>query len=126
MSYELYDNLYDALFNDGRRHHSLLKTDIEEKEDSYLLKVDIPGVKKEDININYNDKYLTISYKESNKEEERNKKYITKERFLGSYSRSYLFNDIDPNTIDASYVDGVLTISLAKKKEYSNRSIEIK
>lgn len=128
MSYDLYDNLYDALFNDVRRpHHNLLKTDIEENEDSYILKVDLPGVKKEDISIKYNDKYLTISYKEKEKEEpNNNKKYVIRERFNGNYSRSYLFNDIDPNSIDASYIDGVLIVSLSKKKEFNNRTIEIK
>ncbi len=126
MAYDLYDDFYDAFFNDGRHSRSnLLKTDVIEDPDCYILFIDMPGAKKENIHLDFNDNYLKVSYKESENEHS-NKKYLRKERFYGSYSRSYLFNDVDANNIEASYSDGVLKVVLHKKTENSIKAIEIK
>ena len=126
MAYDLYDDFNDAFFNDGRHSRSnLLKTDVIEDPDCYILFIDMPGAKKENIHIYLNDNYLKVSYKESENEHS-NKKYLRKERFYGSYSRSYLFNDVDANNIEASYSEGVLKVVLHKKTENSIKAIEIK
>lgn len=126
MAYDLYDDLYDVFFNDGRHARTnLLKTDIVEDQDSYTLFIDMPGVKKENIKLDFNDNYLKVSYKENENVNE-NKKYLRRERFFGSFSRSYLFNDIDVNNIEAYYNDGVLKVVLHKRAENSVKAIEIK
>lgn len=122
--YELYENLFDNFFNEGMTRN-YLKTDIIENDNGYTLLVDIPGAKKEDIKINYADRYLKINYEASKDNESQNKKYLKRERYLNSISRSYLFNDIDSNSIKASFVDGVLRIDLDKKIENTVKSIEI-
>lgn len=122
--YELYDNLLDNFFV-GEPARNYLKTDIIENETGYKLMIDIPGVKKEDIKLSYQDRYLKVSYNASKENEEKENKYLKKERFFRNVSRSYSFNDIDPNSIKASYTDGVLTIELEKKIENSVKSIEI-
>lgn len=129
--YELYNNLFDDFFSSDShsRVFNLLRTDIKEDDDKYLLSVDIPGVKKEDIKLSYNDNYLKISFKikENNDEENKDKvKFIKKERFVGSYSRSYFIPNIDANSINASYNDGVLNVELYKNVVNSVKSIEIK
>lgn len=129
--YELYNNLFDDFFSSDShsRVFNLLRTDIKEDDDKYLLSVDIPGVKKEDIKLSYSDNYLKISFKikENNDEENKDKvKFIKKERFVGSYSRSYFIPNIDANSINASYNDGVLTVELYKNVVNSVKSIEIK
>ncbi len=129
--YELYNNLFDDFFSSDShsRVFNLLRTDIKEDDDKYLLSVDIPGVKKEDIKLSYSDNYLKISFKikENNDEENKDKvKFIKKERFVGSYSRSYFIPNIDANSINASYNDGVLNVELYKNVVNSVKSIEIK
>lgn len=136
MTYDLYDTFYDALFNDGRNSRNMmLRTDILEENDSYVLYIDMPGAKKEDIKLDYVDKYLKVSYKEKSaiendtNEDKHNHyegKYLRRERFGGSYSRSFLFNDIDANNIEASYTDGVLKVVLHKRIESGAKQIEIK
>lgn len=128
MAYDLYGTLYDALFDEGRvSKNGFLKTDIVEDPDCYILFVDLPGAKKEDINVDYSNKYLKITYKnELNEDENHKKKYVRRERFYGSLSRSFLFNDVDANNIEASYSDGVLKIILHKKVEENVKAIEIK
>lgn len=129
--YELYNNLFDDFFSSDShsRVFNLLRTDIKEDDDKYLLSVDIPGVKKEDIKLSYSDNYLKISFKikENNDEENKDKvKFIKKERYVGSYSRSYFIPNIDANSINASYNDGVLNVELYKNVVNSVKSIEIK
>jgi len=125
--YSLYDELFgDFMPYDRGVKFNFLRSDIIENEDSYILKIDIPGVKKENIKLDYNNKYLTISYKEEKKDEEEKEKYLRRERHFGNFSRSFVFNDIDPSNISASYIDGVLIVTLNKKKYEDIKSIEIK
>lgn len=103
----------------------MLSTDIEEKEDSYVVNVDVPGAKKEDINVDLENGYLTIGVQE--KEEKEDKKYLHHERFFGSYSRTFYLGEVDKENVSASLDNGVLTIVLPKSKPVSNKSrIEIK
>ena len=100
------DEFWDNFFSPAEQHsHNgrMLSTDIEEKEDSYVVNVDVPGAKKED------------------------KKYLHHERFFGSYSRTFYLGEVDKENVSASLDNGVLTIVLPKSKPVSNKSrIEIK
>lgn len=102
------------LFNDSIFHNNIMKSDIYEKDEKYILEMDLPGFKKEDINIDYNNGYLIISAsKESNKDE--NNKYIKRERFYGEYKRTFYIGECAENDIKANYNDGILTIIYPKE-----------
>ncbi len=99
-----------------------MPTDIRLENDSYIMEVELPGFKKEDINISFKDGYLTIkaSRKEAPMEEKDNKHVVRRERFYGSTSRSFYVGDIDETAIKASFKDGILSLSFPngrKEKE---------
>lgn len=93
------------------------KTDIKDNGDSFLLEADLPGFKKEDIHLDLDDKYLTISAERHSEYEDKDKKdnYLRCERSYGSYSRSFNVTEIDTDAIEAKYDNGVLQLKLPKK-----------
>lgn len=116
-----------------RFENTAMKTDIQEVENSYVLKVDIPGAKKENISLKLNNGYLEISYTVSNENEDdkNHSRFLRKERYYGSMSRSfYVGDEYKEKDINATYTDGVLTIILPKleeiKKANEPAKIEIK
>lgn len=128
---------FDDFFTVPKAYHrfenNVMKTDIQEIDNNYVLKVDIPGAKKEDISLKLNDGYLEIGYVEKNENEEKNKhgKFLRKERYYGSMSRSFYVGDAyKQKDINATYSDGVLTITLpiidATKQSEEPAKIEIK
>lgn len=93
------------------------KTDIRDSGDSFLLEADLPGFKKEDINLSLNGDALTIKAVRHSDYEDTNKKgaYIRCERSYGSYARSFDVSGVDTTGIRAAYHDGVLTVTLPKR-----------
>ena len=110
-------NLFDNLFFDSSK---LLKTDITETDENYKLMIDLPGVAKEDISLDFNDEYLTVFVKHEENSDE-SIRYIRKERSNYSYSRSYYLSDADSENIKAKLENGVLTVIVSKFKEVNNR-----
>ena len=121
------DPIFGDLFQPIMKSSStMMRTDIIENEDSYEFKVDLPGVNKENITLNLEDGYLTISYKEE-KTVEDTSKYLRKERYFGSQERSFYVGDIDLDRIEAKFENGILEVILPKEKEEKTvKSIEIK
>ena len=123
------DSLFDDLFTDcnntaGRRNISpkaagLMKTDIKEKKDKYVIEMDLPGYEKENISLSLKDGYLEVTAKvekEENKEEE--ERFVHKERFYGHCSRNfYVGDDITEEDIHAEFKNGILKIDVPKKEE---------
>ncbi|MBR5340667.1 MAG: Hsp20/alpha crystallin family protein [Erysipelotrichaceae bacterium] len=113
----------------GKHADRQMLTDVKEHEDHYDVEVDLPGYKKEDINVELNDGYLTITASKDINEEDKNKagKIIRQERYSGTMSRSfYVGEDITSEEIHGKYEGGVLTLSVPKKEEaqkveHSNR-----
>ena len=101
------------------------KTDIKETPEEYVVNAELPGVKKEDINIDYNNNYLTISATRNNTHEEKKDNYIKRERSYGSISRGFYINNVDKNLIKAKFDNGVLNIKLPKKELTANDSNRI-
>ena len=102
----------------GRRAQNLLKTDIKEKPEGYELIVDVPGFKKDEVTAELNDGYITISAAKGLDKDEKDKKtgkYIRKERYAGSMSRSFYVGDVKPEDIKAKYESGVLTVLVPKE-----------
>lgn len=95
---------------------SAFRTDITEKEGSYILDAELPGFKKEDITIDIDKDCLTISAEHKSEEnEEDGNNFIRRERYYGSYSRSFNVKGIDTDAITAAYNDGILTLTMPKK-----------
>ena len=100
--------------------------DVIEGEKDFQLKVDLPGVKKEDIDISVKEGILTISAEKKEENISENSKYTRTERVHGSFSRSFSLGDtIDSDKIMANLADGVLEVSLPRKEEVAPKSIEI-
>ena len=107
-----------------------MRTDIKEDEKNYTLDIELPGIEKKDIDLSLNDGYLTVKASVDNTEDKKaNKKYLHKERFYGVASRSYYVGDVDMKSVNATFNNGVLTITFPKEaekeKEVEHR-IEIK
>ena len=117
-SFDLFDDFFeDEVF--PRRERNLMKTDIREQKDKFIVDVDLPGFEKENINLSIENGYLNIhakvEKKEINKEEE---KYVHRERFMGECSRSfYVGDDIKENDIHAEFKNGILKVEIPKKEE---------
>jgi len=102
-------------------------TDISEDEDNYTLKLDLPGVKKEDVKISYENGQLSISGERKQESEKKTSKYHRVERSYGKYFRSFnLPAKIQENKIEAEFRDGQLIISVPKSEEAKPKQIEVK
>ena len=118
--FDLFDRMFlDDPFFSGERESKLMKTDIKEKKDKYIIEMDLPGYEKENISLEINDGYLMISAKTNqNKDEKEEGKYVRKERFVGECSRSfYVGENIKEEDIKASFKNGILKIEVPKKEE---------
>ena len=107
----------DPFFSD---HESkIMKTDIKEKKDKYLIDVELPGYEKEDIKIDVEDGYLTVHAEmNSDKEEKEDGKFIRKERYVGSCSRSfYVGTEVQSEDIKATFKNGMLKLEVPKKDQ---------
>ena len=128
------NNVFDDFFNTPfftRNESSMMKTDIKEHDNGYELTIDMPGVKKEDIKAELNDGYLTVSAESNSSKDEKDEKgkYICRERYTGSYSRSFYVGDaVTEEDIKAKFENGTLTLEVPKKEalpEKQNKYIAI-
>lgn len=102
-------------------------TEITEQDGHYLLSIDVPGIRKDDIKINVTDNVLTVSGERKREEKTEDSKVRRVERSYGSFKRSFtLPNTIDADQIEAHYEDGVLELSLPKAPTAQAKTIEIK
>ena len=117
----LFDNFMDDIFPTSERMPiktmpSIMKTDIKETEDQYVLSIDLPGFKEEDVKIHLKDGYLNVSASSQNEEEEKDGKYLRRERYTGAMTRSfYVGKDLAEEDVKAKFGNGVLTLSLPKE-----------
>lgn len=104
-----------------------IKIDLTEHEDSYAVKAEIPGVRKEDIKVRIDGNQVTISAEvKKEKEERKGGRLLRSERQHGFASRSFaLTSDVDDGKADAKYVNGVLELTLPKKPTSSGRQLSI-
>ena len=120
-----YLNDYFDIFN-MPYNKEYMKTDIYEKDSKYILEIDLPGLKKENIKINYENGYLTISA-EKNILSSNPNTYVRRERFYGEIKRSFYIGIKNDTDLKAKYTDGILTIIFPKadvpKKESKNITI---
>ncbi|HUN25766.1 MAG TPA: Hsp20/alpha crystallin family protein [Steroidobacteraceae bacterium] len=101
--------------------------DISETDGEFLIKAELPAVKKEDVHVTFDDGMLTISGERKQEKEEKNEKFHRVERIYGSFARSFSLPEaIDPAAIRAETVDGVLTVHVPKTKTAAKKPTEIK
>ena len=102
----------------GKNAKNIMKTDIREHDTGYELDVDLPGFKKDEINVELENGYLTISAAKGLDKDEQDKKgkYIRKERYAGAMQRSfYVGDEVTQEDIKAKFEDGILRLSIPKK-----------
>ena len=126
------DNLFDDMFDFdfdkefnrmmrplyGKHAQNMMKTDVRETENSYELDIDLPGFKKDEITVQLDNGYLSISASKGLDKNEENKdgKYIRRERYAGSMNRTfYVGSQLTQQDIQAKFEDGILKISVPKK-----------
>ena len=103
----------------GKHAQNMMKTDIRETDSSYELDVDLPGFKKDEINVQLKDGYLTLTAAKGLDKDSQDKKgnYIRKERYAGTMSRSFYVGEaVNEEDVHAKYEDGILKISVPKKE----------
>ena len=123
------ENLFDDFFDDFARPAkrntayaqapAVMRTDVKEKEDSYELEIDLPGYKKENVKAQLKDGYMTITAeaKKDTDEKAEDGKYIRREKYYGTCSRSfYVGKNVTEEDIKAKFEDGVLKITVPKKQ----------
>jgi len=123
-----FNNLVSDFFGDvmdfaGRS----FRADIKENEDEYTIEAEMPGMNKEDIQLEINDDYLTISAEHKEEKEEKNENYIRRERRQGRYTRSFHLENVNQDDIKAEYNEGILKVHLPKEEKtpVKKRTIDI-
>lgn len=135
------ESLFDRFFDDslekeffgthnplyGKHAKNLMKTDVRDVNDHYEVAVDLPGFQKDEVNVELENGYLTISAAKGLDKDQKDDEghYIRQERYSGSCSRSFYVGDIQPEDIHAKYEDGILKLTLPKADqkamEHQNR-----
>lgn len=127
------DNLFDDMFDFddfdkefnrmmrplyGKHAQNMMKTDVRETDNSYELDIDLPGFKKDEITVQLDNGYLSISASKGldKDEEKKDGKYIRRERYAGAMNRTfYVGSQLTQQDIQAKFEDGILKISVPKK-----------
>ena len=118
--FDLFDDMFgmDPFFE--RRDSKLMKTDIKEKGDKYIIDIDLPGYDKENIDLEIEDGYLKVTAKVDKNvdDSDEDEKYIHQERFYGECSRSfYIGKNVKEEDIKASFKKGILTLTIPKEEQ---------
>ncbi len=130
-------NMMDRLVDDSYRdspevwsHGDVtfpLALDVSEDEDAYLVEASVPGLDPDDLDITLTDNTLTVSGKIEQEEEKEGKRYHLRERRVGSFSRSLTMpTSVDPEKIEATHENGVLTLRLPKVEAVKPKKIAVK
>ena len=129
------NNLFDGFFTDpvfNMTTTNRMSTDIKEKDNGYELAMEVPGFDKEDLKLDLEDGYLTVSaeHNKTNEEKDSEGHLIRQERYYGNTKRSFYVGDaVTKDDIQAKYDKGVLNIFVPKKevkKEEEKQLIEVK
>ena len=126
--FDYFDNFEKNFFGDMTQGISAFRTDVIDDGDNYIVKAELPGFDKNDINIGIEGNNLTISAQRNEENEDKKDNYIYKERRYGSFARSFDVSNIKSDEITAEYKNGILSLNLPKREEAVPQShrIEIK
>ncbi len=112
----LFDSLFDS-FYDNNKKGNMMKSDIYEKDDNYVIEMDVPGFKKDEVVVDYEDGYVTVTAKKNQEDKTEDKNYIRRERVYGEYTRSFYVGNINEEDIKAKFDDGMLKIKFPKENK---------
>ncbi len=129
------DNVFNTFFDDSTRMNTERKSDLDwqprvdvrETEDAFLLVAELPGISKDDLNIEFEDNVLRISGERKSKTEDEKTNVLRSERIFGKFRRTFKVNTrVNADKIEAGYENGLLTITLPKAEEVKPKSIKVK
>jgi HSP20 family protein len=123
-----FDRVFHDFFGNDFYRFDNFNTDVIDNGDAYLLQAELPGFKKDDINIDLDKETLTISASHNEEKEEKKGSYVRQERRYNSYCRSFHIPGIKKDSIAASYNNGVLEVTLPKEEAIIDepKRIEVK
>lgn len=125
-----FSDIMDEFFSDAvatRQNAFAPSIDISETDNQYMIDVEVPGMRKEDIDLNIENNTLTISGERKFEKKEDNKQYHRVESHYGSFSRSFtLPENVKVDSISASYNNGILNITVDKSEQQMKKQIKIK
>jgi len=124
------DSIFDQFFGRGEDEDTSAvwapRTDLSETDDAFRIRLDVPGMEKDDITINLQSNTLTVSGERSSERKEEGEEYVRVERAFGNFHRTFTLPDaVDPENVEAAYDNGVLTIHVPKTEKSTRRQIEI-
>ncbi len=113
------DDLERNFFGNAVKGSKQFRCDISEKDGTYQLQAELPGFEKEDIHLELDGDFLTISAQHNTEKEEKDEegRYIRRERHFGSFTRSFDVSGIEADKIAANYKNGVLEVTLPARRE---------
>jgi HSP20 family protein len=128
------NRMFDGFFRGSVREDDAIQAsawmpaaDVAEHEDTYEVRMEIPGVAKEDVRITIQENILTVRGEKKKEKETRGSRYHAVERSYGSFQRSFtLPSTVNADAIEAEYRDGILQMSLPKAEEARQKQIEVK
>jgi len=103
-----------------------MQCDVYEKNNSYVIELDVPGYSKNNLKVEFSNGYISIIGTKSEEKEKEDRKYIRKERIYGVYKRDFYVGKVDYTKVTAKYKDGVLTIVVPKENNGQTQHIDIK
>ena len=117
------DSIFDDFMDDMEPRYPMetMKCDIYEKDGAYHIEADVPGFKKEEIAVECEDGYVTISAEKNEETEDSDKKYLKRERNYSKTTRKFYVGDIDSNEIKAEFKDGILSLVVPKQEKLPNK-----
>ena len=113
---DFWDDFSSKITND-------LKCDIYEKDNNYHIEIDAPGVKKEEVKMEYDKGDLTVSISQNRESDDEGKNYIRRERYAKEYNRQFYIGEIDSDKIDAEFENGSIKIIAPKEEIVSTKKI---
>lgn len=126
------ENIFEGFFNDRffptlYKNSVQMKVDVKENKNEYILEAELPGIKKEEVNLQIDDDRLTISVQKNEQTEDEKDNYIRRERSYSTITRSFAIANVETDNVNAKYENGVLFVTLPKKqqKAVKGKQIEI-
>jgi HSP20 family molecular chaperone IbpA len=128
---DLFENFFEDInkLNSFVKTNHIMKTDIQEQDNQYIINVELPGFKKEDVKVALENGYLTIEANNSQEKENKETNFIRKERFKGVFKRSfYLDKNFDLKEIEGTLQEGILNLIIPKKtiQQQEKQYLELK
>jgi len=117
----------DRFFPSLYKNSSQMKVDIKENEKEFIIEAELPGIMKEEVNLQIDDDRLTISVQKNEQTDVEKDNYIRKERSYSTMTRSFAFSNVETDNVNAKFENGLLYITLPKKqqKAIKGKQIEI-